>query len=133
MLVASLFITSIVNADDPTVTLNPESPTAQSTVTFTADLGDENATNVWITIEECNGNTGVCYPDKQNVSMEQVEETNVYEKDVTLIHDSATYITYLLEIETELGWQKYDSVKIYLSDASDDNQSNNVDRMNFLY
>ncbi len=113
---------SIVFASaQPIVTLNPVAPYPQSSVTVTADVTGIEATHVYIIVQECNGKTGICYPDEQNASMTQ-KTTNTYETTMTLKHNDATYIQYTLVVENNEGWTKYlNLTKAYLSEKPSDN------------
>lgn len=105
----------------PTVTFSPQPLYPQSEVTITADVTDIEATNIYIVVQECNGNTGICYPDEQNSSMTQ-KSANTYETTMTLKHKDATYIQYTLVVKNNQGWTKYlDLTKVYLSEKPSDN------------
>lgn len=123
---------SIVYASaQPTVTLNPESPYAQSTVTFTANIADIDVSNVYINVQECNGNLGLCYPDESNVSMTQ-KSAYAYEATLTLKHSDATYIEYTLIVENNGNWMNYlESTKVTLSDKPSDNGGSTSDTPGF--
>ncbi|MDG6228663.1 MAG: hypothetical protein QCH96_01705 [Candidatus Thermoplasmatota archaeon] len=113
---------SIVFASaQPTVTLNPEKPAPKSTVTFTADIADIDVTNVYIHVQECNGNLGLCYPDDSNVSMTQ-KSAYTYEASLTLKHSEATYIEFTLIVENNGEWIKYlELTKVTLSEKPSNN------------
>ena len=110
----------------PTVTINPPHPTPQSTVTFTVDTSEENLLGVWLEIQECNGDKGICYT-KQNLSMEETSPGS-YQLSVTLQHSDATYIQYTIKLDTPNGWQEYfKETKVTLSkenNAPSDNKNN---------
>jgi len=112
-------------AVEPTIgeiTSDPVSPTAQSPVVFSVDLGEETPSEVWITVEECNGDTGVCYKDVQNVSMSPA--SGLYQASVTLIHADATYITCNVLVKSNGNWSN-SSKRIDLSEASNGNTDDN--------
>jgi hypothetical protein len=73
-----------------------------------------------VTVEECNGKTGICYPDIQNVSMPLVS-SSIYRTDVTLKHSDATYIT--CKVVAKIGgvWQESSSKRVNLSENPDGN------------
>jgi len=125
MLVACLFMTNLVNAADPTVTVDPEAPIAESTVSFTAELDDEDVIGVWLKVQECNANSGICFPDSlQNISM--TEQDSEYKASVTLSHDDATYIQYTIYVETSEGLLEYlKDTKINLSEQQNSNGTGN--------
>lgn len=117
-----LFNMSFVLAtEQPTVTLSPEQPYPQSDVTFTATVPEIEVTNIYIIVQECNGKTGICYPDEQNASMTQTSDES-YESTVTLKHSDATYVQYTLLIKNDQGWTKYlDLTKAFLAEKPADN------------
>lgn len=88
----------------PTVTVNPESPQPQSTVTFTADLADIDVINVYIHVQECDDD--VCFIDKFNETMGRIDG-NTYEASVTLLQKNAVYLEYQLNYLTNDGWNSY--------------------------
>lgn len=111
----------IVSAQPPTVTINPQQPYPQSTATFTANVPEIEVTNIYIVVQECNGKTGICYPDEQNSSMTQ-KSASSYESTITLKHNDATYIQYTLVVKNDQGWTKYlDLTKVYLSEKPSNN------------
>jgi len=115
VLLLSMMLSPLASAQ-PTVSLNPEKPYPQSTVTFTANIGDIEASEVCIIVQECNGNSGIWYPDKQNASMTSAD-ASAYEATITLRHDDATYLQYTLLVHTSEGWDTYlKETKVYLSE-----------------
>ncbi len=120
LIVLSHMSLSLASAQ-PTITLNPEQPYPQSTVTFTAEVADIEVTNIYIVVQECNGKTGICYPDEQNSTMTQ-KSANTYDTTITLKHDDATYIQYTLHVENNGVWTKYlDLTKVTLSEKPSNN------------
>ncbi len=108
----------------PTVTITPTHPTPQSTVTFEVNTSEENILEVWLEIQECNGDKGICYP-KQNLSMEETSP-GLYKLSVNLQHNDATYIQYTIKLDTPTGWQEYfKETKVTLSKENNDSPSNN--------
>jgi hypothetical protein len=89
----------------PTLEIKPINPVPESTLTFTAKVEDENTTEVRLTIQECNGNTGICF-QKRNLSMNSID-TDFYEVSVDLEHNDATYIIYWIEVKTSERWNSY--------------------------
>ena len=122
----NISIVRTVNAavlDIGEITSNPANPAPKSTATFSVDIGGETSSEVWLVVGECNGNTGVCYTDVQNVSMHEVNASS-YQASVTLIHDDATYINCTVLAKTADGWIK--SWKEFtLSKEQDGNQNGN--------
>ena len=120
ILILSIFTIIPVSAE-PTITLDPETPYPQSSVTFTANLADVDTTNVYILVQECNGDTGVCYPDETNASMTQ-KTADSYDVTITLKHNDATYIQYTLLVENNSEWTKYSELtKVNLGEKPSDN------------
>ncbi len=105
ILVYSLGI-RIVTAIDPTIDIDPESPTPKSTVKFTSELEDQNVIEVRLMLQECNANTGICHEPRENLSMSEISE-GVYETSVTLKFEDTTYIQYSLNVKTGEGWAQY--------------------------
>ena len=98
---------SISAANLPTMEIKPPNPAPESTISFTANIEDENTTEVWIHIQECDENAGLCFPDSvKNESMTDLGDGK-YEVSIALIHDDATYITYWLEVKTSDAWSNY--------------------------
>lgn len=131
MLVSSIILTGLNVTANPTVTVDPETPEVQSTVTFTAELGDEDATSVRITIQECDANTGICFPDSlQNLSMTEQSDGS-YEASATLTRDDATYIQYTLLVESSEGWTQYlEKTKVNLAEKPNGGDNGNGDNGN---
>jgi hypothetical protein len=130
MIVSSLIITGLNATAQPTVTVDPEKPEVKSTVKFTAVL-DDDAISVWITVQECDANTGICFPDSiQNLSMvEQIDGS--YEASATLTRGDATYIQYTLLVETASGWNEYlAKTKVNLAEKPNGDGNGNGDNGN---
>jgi hypothetical protein len=107
-----------------TITVTPSAPTALSTVTISVPISGEAPSQVRVRVEECNGNTGICYPDVQNVSM-ALASSSIYRANVTLKHSDATYITVVVVTESNGSWQESAQKKINLSASSDGNTNDN--------
>ncbi len=103
-----------------TITVTPTAPAALSTITISVPISGETPSEVRVTVEECNGNTGICYPDIQNVTM-PLTGTNIYRTDVTLKHSDATYITVKVLAKTSGAWQQSTEKKVNLSGTPDGN------------
>lgn len=98
---------SISAENEPTIEIKPQSPTPESTITFTATVKDENTTEVWLHIQECDENTGICFSDSvKNESMTNLG-SGKYEVSITLLHDDATYIQYWIDVKTSDLWNDY--------------------------
>ncbi|MCX6667050.1 MAG: hypothetical protein NTV74_02245 [Euryarchaeota archaeon] len=128
--ILNISIVSTVSAvvlDIGEITSDPANPAPKSTATFSVDIGVETPSEVWLIVEECNGNTGVCYTDIQNVSMN--ESAGLYQTSVTLRHDDATYITCKVLAKSDGSWLN-SSKKIDLSEEPDGTQNGNGDTDN---
>jgi hypothetical protein len=101
------------------ITVSPSEPAALSTITISAEVSGEAPSEVRVTVEECNGNTGVCYPDIQNVSMSRLSAGN-YQTDVTLKHSDATYITCKVIAKISGTWKSSEK-KVNLSENTNGN------------
>jgi hypothetical protein len=99
-----LFITMINSvAAKPLVTYDPTQPEALSTIKFTAEIDEVDATNVELVIQECTAN--LCYT-KVYVAMTKIDD-NTYEKSYTLTRSKAIYLQYWIEVETDQGTTSY--------------------------
>jgi hypothetical protein len=105
------------------ITVSPTSPTALSTVTLSVILSGDTPSEVRVTVEECNGRTGICYPDIQNVTMSLFNAGN-YKTNVTLKHADATYITCHVVAKTSGTWTSSPEKKINLSENTNGNDGN---------
>jgi hypothetical protein len=97
-----------------TITVSPSAPTALSTFSISVPISGEAPTQVRVNVEECNGNTGICYPDIQNVTM-PLASSSIYRTDVTLKHSDATYITVWVVAQTNGVWQESTHKRVNLS------------------
>ena len=117
-----MLIPEAVLADDPVVdvTVDPEEPEVESTVSFSADITSDNTIEeVYLRIKECTDS--ICYPLK-NVSMDG--SGSIYSLDYNLEYSDATYFDYWLEIKTDDSWFKTDSARIYMKEKPDNNGNN---------
>jgi hypothetical protein len=105
------------------ITLSPTAPTALSTVTLSMILSGDAPSEVRVTVEECNGRTGICYPDIQNVSMSLFSAGN-YKTNVTLKHADATYITCQVVAKTSGTWTSSPKKNVNLSENTNGNDGN---------
>lgn len=108
------------------INASPSSPAALSTVTLSITISGVTPSEVRVTVEECNGRTGICYPDIQNVSMSL--DDGAYKADVTLKHADATYITCKVLANADNAWKASEEKKIDLSE--DTNGDTNGDGEN---
>jgi hypothetical protein len=107
-----------------TITVTPSAPAALSTVTISVPITGETPSEIRVRVEECNGNTGICYPDVQNVSM-ALASSSIYRANVTLKHSDATYITVTVVAKINDSWQESAQKKVNLSASSDGNNNGN--------
>ena len=123
-------VINVSSAGEPTVDIKPASPTPESTITFTATVEDENTTEVRLVLQECDGNTGICFT-KQNISMNSVD-LDTYEISFALEHSEATYIQYSLLVKSNEGWKTYlDKTKFNLTEKQNgDNGKDNNNKDN---
>jgi hypothetical protein len=105
------------------ITVSPTSPTALSTVTLSVILSGDTPSEVRVIVEECNGRTGICYPDIQNVSMSLFSAGN-YKANVTLKHADATYITCQVVAKTSGTWTSSLKENVNLSENTNGNDGN---------
>lgn len=108
------------------INISPSSPAALSTITISIEISDETPSEVRVTVEECNGHTGVCYPDIQNVSLSLLSAGN-YETDVTLKHADATYITCQVVAKISGTWESSARKNFTLSENTNGNTDGNGD------
>ncbi len=102
-----LTLNNISAANEPTIEIKPQSPAPESTITFTPTIKDENTTEVWLHIQECDANTGICFSDSvKNESMTDLGGGK-YEVSITLLHNDATYIQYWIDVKTSDAWIDY--------------------------
>jgi hypothetical protein len=117
-------VNNVSAIDEPTLDIDPEKPTPKSTITCTATVEDQNVIEVWLEIQECDINTGICFT-KQNLTMDLVD-TNTYETAVTLEHAEATYIQYSLIVRNDIGWNTYlKNTKVNLSEKQNGEDGKN--------
>jgi len=85
------------------ISVSPSSPAPQSTITLSISLSGDTPSEVRVRVEECNGNSGICFADFQNVSMALVS-TGSYQTSVTLKHLDATYINCTALAKVDGNW-----------------------------
>jgi len=105
------------------ITLSPTAPTALSTVTLSVILSGDAPSEVRVTVKECNGLIGICYPDIQNASMPLFSAGN-YKANVTLKHADATYITCQVVAKTSGTWTSSLKENVNLSENTNGNDGN---------
>ncbi len=116
-------ITSTAIADDINVDITPQKPQAMGTIDLTVSITNQAITNpegVYVIIQECNANNGICYT-KENTSMSKDSE-DVYSANINLNHDDATYLQYTIKIQTATGWNTYqENTKLNYQSSSNGN------------
>jgi len=84
------------------VTLSPEHPIKLSKITFTVNVSGEDFKTVKIIVLECNATTGICQNSRDNKTMQHIEGS-LYRANVTLDYTLASYITYWVYVESNVG------------------------------
>ena len=109
---------------EPTIDITPSKPEVQSDVSFEVDLSGENVQNAYLWIQECNGNTGVCYTN-QNISMTEISN-GIYTTTATLEHDDATYFQYTIYADTGSEITAFfEQTKVNIATESNNGNSDN--------
>jgi hypothetical protein len=85
------------------ISVSPSSPAQQSTITVSVAISGDTPSEVRVRVEECNGNTGVCFADVSNISM-SLGITGTYQASVTLKHADATYINCTVLAKSNGNW-----------------------------
>ena len=113
----------VTAAIGPTIELYPEEPTPQSTVLFTVTIPDsETVSNVQLIVKECKEGD-ICFTDSFNESMTE-KDVDTFEVEITLKHDTATYIEYYVGYLDNDVWEESDSEKLDLKIESNNGNSN---------
>ena len=119
----------VIAAIGPSIDLDPEEPSPQSTVMFTVTIPDnENLSNVRLIVKECKGGD-ICFTDSFNESMTE-KDVDTFELEITLKHDTATYIEYYAGYLNNDKWEEADSEKLNLKIESNNGNSNGNDDTN---
>jgi len=106
------------------INVSPLSPTAQSTITISVGITGDIPSEVRVKIEECDGRTGICFSDIQNVSMSLISAGN-YQTSVTLRHADATYINCTVVAKLNGTWiSSTNWKKVDLSENTNGNGDN---------
>jgi len=113
----------VMAAIEPTIVLDPEEPTPQSTVLFTVTIPDsETVSNVRLIVKECKDGD-LCFFDSFNESMIE-KDVDAFEVEITLKHDTATYIEYHVGYLDNDVWKESDSEKLDLKIESNNGNPN---------
>jgi hypothetical protein len=111
------------------ITVSPLVPDAQSTITISIPISGGTPSEVRVKVEECNGRTGVCFSDIQNVTMSLVSGS--YKTSVTLRHEEATYINCTVLVKINDTWASSPQWKVVtLSEDVNGNTNGNGDDNN---
>ncbi len=110
------------------ITIDPNEPTEFSDVTITCIINDlDEEDDVYLWLEECNENIGICDPETINISMSETSNQNEYSATATLKFDGATYFTYRFIVNDNGEWTTIkddDNYHVDLSEKSTDNGTN---------
>jgi hypothetical protein len=123
--VYGLTTVNAANALVSTLIINPEKPAPESILDIQVNLGIEDFEGIEQTnvdIQECNGNTGVCYMG-QNVTMNLVMEDD-YEATIKLEHSDATYFVCKIYVKTLKGWEMRINETFYIYESQPNNNGN---------
>jgi|GEM_PF-3334538 len=102
--------------------LDPTNPAPEDSITFTITLLDpDNVTEVYLELQECNGNTGVCYGFLNESATPNGE---FYTLEIALEHQDATYITYTIVTNGANGWNENEPIELQLAQGNNDNGGN---------
>lgn len=131
-MIFSIFGTTFCSAVETEVSfgeinISPSSPTAQSTITISVSISGDTPLEVRVRIEECDGRTGICFSDIQNVSMSLISTGN-YQTSVALRHAEATYINCTVVAKMNDSWTLSPKWKVVtLSNDTNGNTNGNGD------
>jgi len=120
-----LLILSLNVSAEETVNVDiiPEKPQPMGSVEITANIDDADITNVFIVVQECDADTGICY-EKENYSMTNIQD-NTYSSSINLGNEGATYLQYTINVQTSDGWNTYnENTKVNYDLSSVDNGGN---------
>jgi hypothetical protein len=107
------------------ISVTPLSPAPQSATTLSIPISGDIPSQVQVIVEECNGRTGICFSDVQNVSMPPISMGN-YQTSVTLRHAEATYINCTVLAKMNDTWVRSPKWKVVnLSENSNGNTNGN--------
>lgn len=115
---------AIANPIVEEITLTPKNPAPLSEVTFSVDISGDSISSAWIVVSECNKEKGICHAPPQNVSLTKVD-SNTYEKEVKLMWDEVTSITYKVVIKSDGKWTAFEDHTTALSTNSDNSDDSN--------
>ncbi len=99
--------------------LDPTNPAPEDTITFSiTPLDPDNVTEVYLELQECNGNTGVCYGF---LNESATPNGGIYTLDIELQYQDATYITYTIVTNGANGWNENEAIELQLSQENNGN------------
>lgn len=126
IIVLTLSSSIVIAKNVSNVEIIPEKPQPQSNIEIKAIIDIEGIQNVYLQIQECDINTGICY-ERNNLTLNRLNE-NTFRTSYTLKEAKATYIQYDLIVKTELGWEtpiKEKKVDLDISQSNGDNNGGN--------
>jgi hypothetical protein len=129
IIILSLSSSIIIAKNVSTVEIIPEKPKPQSDIDIKANIDFEGIENVYLQIQECDINTGICY-ERQNLTLNKLNE-NTFITSYTLKEAKATYIQFDLIVKTEFGWEtpiKENKINLDLTQTNGDNNGGNGDQ-----
>jgi hypothetical protein len=98
-----LISNNILAEDNAIIEIIPEAPEPESDIEIKAFIDMEGIEQVYIIIQECDINTGICY-ERKNISLNKISD-NTYSNSYKLKESKATYIQYNLLVKSDTGWE----------------------------
>jgi len=126
IIVLTLSNSIIIAKNVSNVEIIPEKPQPESNIEIKATVDIEGIQNVYLQIQECDINTGICY-ERNNLTLNRLNE-NTFRTSYTLKEAKATYIQYDLIVKTEFGWEtpiKEKKVDLDISQSNGDTNGGN--------
>jgi len=110
-----------------TVMIDPENPIRGTGFTMTVEFEMANIDEVFVFIQECDAETGICF-FSNNLTM-NLQDPQMYRVEYSFDDDSATYFTYHFNIKTVAGtWIQTEDVRVDLiADPSANGDENGSD------
>ena len=107
------------------INITPQIPLPQSTITISIMISGGTPSDVRVNVEECNGRTGICFSDIQNVTMSPTTEGS-YQTNVILKHADATYFNCTFAAQINGTWIQAPIWKVVnLTDETNGNTNGN--------
>ena len=127
-----LFSNNILADDIATIEIIPEKPAPESNIEIKAIIDMEAIDQIYVIIQECDINTGICY-ERQNISLNKISD-NEYKTSLKLKESKATYIQYNLLVKSELGWEtliEEEKTNLLITNNGNGNANGNEDTPGF--